>query len=141
MPLMAFLFINSYQVIDLLLGKQWLGAVKIFNILCINAFIQPLSGTTGLLMISLGQSKRYLTWGMINSFFLVLSFIIGLKWGTIGVASSFTIMCYLLMVPALLYCYRESPVSIIDFLSAISRPFLASIIMGLIMVIISKNEF
>lgn len=137
MPLMVFLFINSYQIIQLLLGQRWLSSIDIFSILCVNAFIQPVVGTTGLLLISLGQSKRYLIWHLINSIFLILSFIIGLNWGTIGVAYAFTIMSYLLIIPSLLYCFKESPVSIKAFLTGISQPFFASIIMGLIISIIS----
>jgi O-antigen/teichoic acid export membrane protein len=130
MPLMAFLFVFADQVIYLLLGSQWIGAVDIFKILCINAFIQPVSSTTGLVLVSLGQSKRYLNIGIITSLLIVISFILGLPWGAKGVATAYTIATYTLLVPSLWYCYKRSPISIKDFFLAISRPTIASMIMG-----------
>jgi len=134
-PLMIFLLIHSYEIIYLLLGKQWLGAVGVFRIFCIIAIIEPLIGTKDLVMVALGQSKRYLVWSTINSFFKVLSFVIGLHWGIIGVATALALVSYLLMMPSLWYCLSKSPVSIKDLLSAISQPLFSGIIMGLIVTI------
>jgi len=139
MPLMVILFVYAKEVILVLLGSKWMDAVDIFRILCINAFIQPVATTWGLVLISLGQSKKYLNWGIVNSALIVFSFIIGLRWGGIGVAGSYTIVSYLLLLPTLWYCFKGTPVSICDFFSAISRPFIASIIMGLVTYIISSN--
>jgi len=130
MPLMVFLFVCADQVIGLLLGSKWSGAADIFKILCIAAFIQPVATTWGLVLVSLGQSKRYLKWGIANSILIILSFILGLPWGAIGVAAGYTIATYVLLAPTLWYCFRRSPISITDFFSAISRPVIASICMG-----------
>ena len=130
MPLMVFLFVCADEVIGLLLGSKWSGAVNIFKILCIVAFIQPAATTWGLVLVSLGQSKRYLKWGIANSILIVLSFIVGLPWGAIGVAAGYTIATYVLLAPTLWYCFKRSPVSIRDFFSAIYRPAVASLCMG-----------
>jgi len=130
MPLMVFLFVCADEVIGLLLGSQWSGAVNIFRILCIVAFIQPVQSTGGLVLISLGQSKRYLTIGTINSIIMVISFIAGLPWGAIGIAVGYTIGCYVMLGPTLWYYFRQSPLSTRDFLSGILRPMIASICMG-----------
>jgi O-antigen/teichoic acid export membrane protein len=130
MPLMVFLFFCADDVIHLLLGDQWLGAVDIFRILCIVAFIQPVGTTWGIVLVSLGQSRRYLTWGIVNSVVIAFSFILGLRWGAIGVAAAYAIASYALLGPTLWYCFRQTPVSITNFFSAISRPAVASIIMG-----------
>ena len=130
MPLMVFLFVCADEVIGLLLGGQWSGAVDIFKILCIAAFIQPVAGTVGLVLVSLGQSKRFFTFGTINSIFIVISFILGLPWGAIGVAVAYTVATYVLLAPILWYCFRRSPISITDFFSAISLPVVAGLCMG-----------
>jgi PST family polysaccharide transporter len=136
MPLMVFLFICAEQVIDLVLGSKWSGAIDIFKVLSIAAFIQPVVSTAGLVLVSLGQSKRYLTIGAINSTITVISFVVGVPWGAIGVAVAYTIATYVLIVPTLWYCFRRSPVSIRNFFSAISRPVSASIIMGFVILIV-----
>jgi PST family polysaccharide transporter len=130
MPLMVFLFICANEVVGLLLGSKWSGAVNIFKILCIVAFIQPVASTVGLVLISLGQSKRYFTIGIINSIIVVIAFILGLPRGAIGVATAYTIVNYVMIGPTLWYCFRRSPMSITDFFSAISRPAVASLCMG-----------
>lgn len=130
MPLIVFLFVCGDQTIHLLLGNQWSGAVTIFKILAIAAFIQPVISPAGLVLVSLGQSKRYLKWGVFNSIFTVISFIVGLPWGATGVAMSYAIVNYLLVFPCLWYCFRRSPISIVTFMKAISRPMVASLCMG-----------
>ena len=130
MPLMVFLFVCADQVIGLLLGSKWSGAANIFKILCVAALIHPVATTRGLVLVSLGQSKRYFVLGTINSAIIVISFILGLPWGAIGVAAGYTIANYVLLVPTLWYCFRRSPVSITDFFSAILRPMIASLCIG-----------
>jgi PST family polysaccharide transporter len=132
MPLMVFLFVCAGEIIGLLLGSKWSGAISIFKVLSVVAFIQPVWGTIGPVLVSLGQSKRYFTFGVMNSIIMVISFILGLPWGAIGVAVAYTIATYVLLVPTLWYCFRRSPISITDFFSAISRPAVASVIMGLV---------
>jgi PST family polysaccharide transporter len=139
MPLMAFLFVCSDQVINLLLGNQWLGAVRVFRILCINGFIQPTAFTTGLVLMSLGQSKRYLVAGTLSSIFVASSFFLGIRWGAMGVATAYTIAIYVLLVPSLWYCFRRTPISIQDFFSATFRQAIAGIIAGLAMLAIRST--
>jgi O-antigen/teichoic acid export membrane protein len=132
MPLMVFLFVCANEVIGLLLGSKWSGATNIFKVLCICALIQPVSTTTGVVLVSLGQSKRYFTFGVVNSIIIGISFVLGLPWGAIGVATAYTIATYVLLIPTLWYSFKQSPVSTKDFFSAISRPVVAGLCMGTI---------
>jgi PST family polysaccharide transporter len=130
MPLMVFLFVCADEVIGLLLGSKWSGAADIFKVLAVAAFIQPVATTAGLVLISLGQSKRYFTIGAISCIITVISFILGLPWGAIGIAVAYTIAVYVMLGPTLWYCFRRTPVSIRDFFSAILRSAAASFCMG-----------
>lgn len=136
MPLAAFLFVCADQAIYLLLGSQWIGAATIFKILCLNAFVQPVLGTAGLVLISLGQSKRYLIIGILNSIVIIISFILGLHWGAIGVAIAYTTAIYILFIPTLRFCFKKTPISTIEFLSALLRPLIASLVMGFLILAI-----
>jgi PST family polysaccharide transporter len=136
MPIMVFMFINAKHFIYLVLGSQWLGTVDIFKILCINAFIHPSMSTTGLVLISLGQSKRYFILGIINSLIIVFSFVVGLPWGAIGVAKSYTIAIYLILIPTLWYSYIKSPISFLDFFTASLPSAFASLGMGFVIFVL-----
>jgi PST family polysaccharide transporter len=135
MPLMVFMFVCAEEVISLLLGKNWSGTVNIFKILCIVAFIQPVGTTWGLVLVSRGQSKRYFTWGIINSVVIVISFILGLPRGAIGVAAAYAVANYVLLAPTLWYSFKGTPISIMNFFSAIFRPVIASIVMGFVILL------
>lgn len=131
MPLMVFLFVCSDQIVGLLLGSQWLGASDLFRILAVAAFIQPVSTTWGLILLSTGKSKRYFRWGVINSVAISIAFGCGLAWGARGIASAYTLATYLLLYPTLTYAMTESPVKIHDFFISISKPLFASLGMGI----------
>jgi PST family polysaccharide transporter len=131
MPLVAFMFVCTDQLIMLLLGSQWLGAGVLFKILAVAAFIQPVSGTTGMVLISTGQSRLYLKLGLVSSLFICLSFVAGLPWGAKGVATGYAIINYVLLFPLLFYSFKNTAVNIKDFLSAIVKPLIASIAMAL----------
>jgi len=131
MPLIVFLAISSRSIIHLLLGEQWLGASSIFQILAITAFIQPVWSTIGLVLLSLGQSGRFLRFGIFNSLVVVTSFAVGIRWGAVGVASAYAVASYLILFPLLWYCFRLTPISIATFLKAIVRPVIASFTMAL----------
>lgn len=130
MPIVAFLFVCSESVVYLLGGDRWVAMNDIFKVFAIASFIQPVSGTRGLIFVSLGQTRRYLRWGIFNSIFIVTFFIIGLQWGALGVATAYTIAVYVILLPGLWYCFRFTHVSIGDFFNAIWRSITASFIMA-----------
>ena len=130
MPLVAFMFVCTEQLITLLLGSQWLGASDLFKILAVAAFIQPVSGTAGMVLISTGQSRLYLKLGLVSSVFICFSFVVGLPWGARGVATGYAIINYLLLMPVLYYAFKNTAVNIKNFLSSIIRPLVASIVMA-----------
>lgn len=129
-PLIIFLAVCSDNVIRLLLGEQWAGAAILFKIMAFAGFIQVIMGTSGLVLLSSGQSGRYFKAGFFNSLFMVASFIIGLQWGALGVATSYAIVNYLTLFPLLWYCFRFTPVSTLLFLKAVWSPVTASLLMG-----------
>jgi PST family polysaccharide transporter len=130
MPLVVFMFVFSDQLIDLLLGSQWMDASKIFKILAIAAFIQPVSFTSGMVLISTGRTKLYLTLGFLSAIVICCSFVAGLPWGAKGVATGYTISNYLVSLPVLHYTFKDTPISIRSFFYSVHRPFFASFLMG-----------
>ena len=136
MPLVVFLAVCSRSVIDLVLGDQWTGASPIFKILAVTAFIQPISTTTGIVLLSVGQSGRFLKFNIVNSLLVVLSFAIGIRWGATGVAIAYGVANYLIFFPGLWYCFQKTPVSVADFMRAIARPLIASVVTALTLLLI-----
>ena len=131
MPLVVFLAICSKSVINVVIGGQWTEASRIFQVLAVTAFIQPVSSTAGIVLLSLGRSGRLLKFGIFNSSFIVLGFVVGLKWGAVGVAAGYAIASYVILLPGLWYCFRGTPVTVAASLRAIGRPIAASLVTAL----------
>ncbi len=130
MPLTVFMCICSKEIILLLLGTQWIEAQEIFRVLAITAFIQPIATTRGLVLMSLGASQKYLKWGILNSTVVVIAFCVGLPWGAIGVATGYSVANYAILIPSLIFCFKDTPLNPTLFFKAISKPAIASISMG-----------
>ncbi len=127
MPLTAYLFVASAPLIEVLLGRQWLGVVPVFSYLALAAFIQPASGFSGSVMLSLGQGHRYFQRGALASVFVCAGFVVGLPWGPTGVALSYASTVYLILYPSLRWSFADSPVSVRDFAGACAFPAAVSL--------------
>jgi PST family polysaccharide transporter len=126
MPGVVFMLVTSDWIIHILLGSQWVGAIRIFVLLGITALFQPVANTTGWLLVSQGRTHHMLQWGLISGPIIMASIVAGLPWGAVGVAASyaFTRVC---IVDPLLYWFvgREGPVHTVDFYKTMA-PFVAS---------------
>ncbi len=87
-PLFGFLIVAAEPVIRLVLGKKWLAAAPVFEILAIATLAQMLFGPTIWLLVSRGQSGRMLKLSLILTPIIVGSYILGLPFGIKGVALS-----------------------------------------------------
>jgi PST family polysaccharide transporter len=117
MPGIAALTCAAEPTVSLLFGAQWLPVAPIFAWLGVASLMQPVSSTTGWIFICQGETKTMFRWGIYSSLTTVLSFVVGLQWGAIGVAAAYAISGYLLRVPVLAWLLqRVGPVSARDFL-------------------------
>lgn len=139
MPLMAFLVANATNVVDVALGKGWEGVVPLFVLLGISGFIQAVASLRGLVLLSLGLSKRYALWGLVNTTAVTIGFIVGIQWGAEGVALSYAIVNYTLLYPSLWYFFRNTPVKPSDFFASIVLPACSSIVAAGLSYYIMKN--
>ena len=128
MPGVVLMIVTSDWIIHIFLGPQWVGAVRIFVILGVSAIFQPIANTTGWLLISQGRTAQMLKWGMISGPLIVTSFLIGLPWGAVGVATAYTCV-KLCVVDPLLYWFvgREGPVKTLDFYKTMAPFVIASV--------------
>ncbi|MCA4797971.1 lipopolysaccharide biosynthesis protein [Acinetobacter towneri] len=130
MPLMAFLIVKADIVVEIALGEGWQRVVPIFQLLGLSGFIQAVASVRGVVLLSLGLSRRYVIWGLFNTTFVCLGFCLGIKWGVEGIAISYAIVNYGILYPSLYFFYKDTPVSPIDFFKPIMLPAIASIISG-----------
>lgn len=127
LPALAFMFVESRDVILVLLGDQWLAAVPLFRVMCLAGFARAMIRVTGLLYISQGETRRQFRWGLVSTPIMVLAVALAVPWGPYGVAVGFTVGTCLLTYPTIAYCLKTSHLGMRDFLAILARPALASI--------------
>ncbi|MSU20360.1 MAG: lipopolysaccharide biosynthesis protein [Pedosphaera sp.] len=129
MALTAFLFTGIFLALArpltlVLLGPKWEQAAVIFGGFTIAALCVPLANASAWLFISQGRGRDMMVTQSINSCVTILSFIIGLPFGPVGVATAFSASNLLIRVP--LYYYRAGrcgPVKTTDLWMVFCRHF------------------
>ncbi|MEN6559583.1 MAG: lipopolysaccharide biosynthesis protein [Acidobacteriota bacterium] len=107
-PGSALFTILGKDIIIILLGDRWSIAGSIFAALGpgIGAFV--IYNTNVWLHISLGRADRLLKWGFIVLGVSLGAYFIGLQFGPYGVAIAYSVMFYVLLIPALSYAGRPA---------------------------------
>ena len=95
------------------LGDDWQGADEVFFWLGWLTFTQPVGNATGWLFISQNRSAELLRWGILGSLLSIASFVVGIRWGALGVAVAYSMSGLFLRAPmVVLYAGRVGPVGI-----------------------------
>lgn len=106
-PVMAGLGVVADPLIHAVLGKKWLAAIVIFQVLAPVGLVQSVQTTVGQIYVSKARTDWMFRWGLATSFLYVGAFLIGVRYGTVGVAAAYAIVYLgLLMVPSFLIPFR-----------------------------------
>ena len=126
MPMTGFLLASADKVILVLLGKQWLDAVLIFQLLMPAAFNATIGIGQGWVYQSLGMVDRQLRWGIVSSILNVILFAIGVRWGAIGVAAAYGLSRPFFIVAGFAYCFKGTPLRLTELARTLFQPTFAS---------------
>jgi len=132
MPMSSVLTVVSYDVILLLMGPQWSKAGQIFRVFGPSIGIAIIYITHGWLHLSLGTPDRWLRWSIVEFIFTLLAFLIGLQFGTLGVAVAFSVTFYVLLGPALWYAGKPIQLKLTDIFLVLWKYYLAAFASGLV---------
>ncbi|MBW4485932.1 MAG: lipopolysaccharide biosynthesis protein [Tildeniella torsiva UHER 1998/13D] len=128
MPALAYLFVTAQDVILLLLGSQWTGAIPLFRVLTVAVFVGSLYRVTKWIYVSSGQTQRQLRWSLVYTPVMMVAVALGAQWGAFGIAMGYTLGICLLTYPSVLYCVASCPITMGDFMGAVWRPAIASLV-------------
>lgn len=138
MPLMVFLIVCCDDIVLLLLGNQWTDTIILIQILALTSFIKPIVDTTGTVLVSLGKPQRFWRWGLIYAMTISLAFVVGLANGALGMTVAYTVANFVMIIPQLKYCLKDTPITVLQFFRAILLPAIASIGMGVTILVIKS---
>jgi O-antigen/teichoic acid export membrane protein len=120
----------AHDMIRVLLGPKWMAAVPIFRFLAPTILSFAIVNPLGWLMTALGLVERSLKLSLIFAPLMVAGYVAGLSHGPIGVAIGYSLAMLFWIFPSLIWCVRDTPVSIRDILSTVVRPLASSIVAG-----------
>lgn len=114
------------DLIRVLLGPGWGEAGRIFALFGPGIGVMLLYNTHGWVHLSIGRPERWFRWGLLEFACTAGLFLVGLHWGTAGVAFAWTASYFLLMFPGLWYAGRPIGLGIGPICAAIWKFFAAS---------------
>jgi O-antigen/teichoic acid export membrane protein len=128
MPAGAWAMVVADWLVLLFLGPQWTEAGRIFFFLGISAVTQPLLNTMGWLFITQGRTKEMMQFGWVNGVLCILSMLVGLPWGGVGVAIAYSVVGVAIRMPmAYIVAGRRGHVSTRDLCRLTVLPTVAAL--------------
>jgi PST family polysaccharide transporter len=135
-PITAISALFAPEIVRIFLGAKWVSAGPVFRLLAPITFAFAVLSPTGWLLAACGRVGRTLRMALVMTPLLFLGYVIGLHWGPQGVATGYSTVMLLIVLPLIAWAAHETPVSFKDLLEAISRPFLsgavAVVVVGLL---------
>lgn len=131
-PLMIILMIFNKEFIVYIFGKNWETTKTIILILAPVGMLQSVDSTVGSIYQATGRTDLIFKWGLFSGTISIGVFVLGLKWGIIGVATAYLVYSVLLYIPGLYIPFRTIDLKVSDFLKKLMIPLITSLSMGLL---------
>jgi len=97
-PVVAGLGVAADPLIKTLLGRKWVPTILLFQILAPVGLVQSVLSTVGQIYTAKGRTDWMFRWGVYGGVVFVTSFLIGVRWGTVGVATGYCASFFLLIM-------------------------------------------
>ncbi|WP_436714997.1 MOP flippase family protein [Roseiconus lacunae] len=130
-PMMAGLAVLAEPFVRTVLGEKWLPAIPLIWLLAPVGAIQSIGSTSGQIFLAKGRSGWMFRLGILNGSVRILSFLLGIPWGVVGVASSYTIISFVLIPSNFWFmCKLVDGLTIKSILKTLQPYTTASLLMG-----------
>lgn len=74
--------------VPIVFSSKWVGAIPILVIICLSAIPRPFAGAAAMLLQAVDKGWINLCWSMTFTLIFAISLMIGMQWGSIGVATA-----------------------------------------------------
>jgi O-antigen/teichoic acid export membrane protein len=114
------------ELIAIALGDQWAGAASIFRYLAIAGAFIAIMSPTGWFLIATGRTERYFKVGFVETPFVLIACLIGVRYGAEGLALAFAIARGL-ECPLMMYLiFRNTEIPLRSLWETVWVPFLGA---------------
>ncbi|MBD2778354.1 lipopolysaccharide biosynthesis protein [Iningainema tapete] len=84
--------------VPIIYGKQWEVAIPILVLVCLSALPRPYASAAAMLLQAIDKTWINLLWNVIFTIIFIIFLLIGMKWGSVGVAAV-VLIAHLLAMP------------------------------------------
>jgi len=134
-PLMAGLLALAEPFVLTFFGEKWRPVILLIKIFAPVGMIQSIGATVGGIYQVKGRTDWMFRWGIGAGTFVVIAFVIGLRWGIIGVAVSYAIASFILFYPSFAIPFRLVEIKFVQLLKILRPSFLNSSLMLVVLVL------
>ena len=138
LPLVFLIALFAREIVLVVLGPAWLDSVPLFRLLAPAAALSAMGYPWGMLLISLGQTRKYRVIGIACAAVVVTSFLIGVPFGVRGVALAYSIAMCLVVVPGQWFITKDTPITMGDVFETWAPPVFAAILAAIASLLVSK---
>lgn len=131
-PLMLGLAVTAQPFIRVFLGARWMPVAGLLVVFAPLGAAQSLYATVGMIYQTQGRTDLQFRWMFFTSFAYVLSFVVGLHWGIMGVATCYAVAWFVLMVPSFWIPFRLIELSGKSFVQALWPTLWMSLVMAVL---------
>jgi O-antigen/teichoic acid export membrane protein len=131
-PMMIGLLVVAEPFVLVVYGEMWSEVIPILRVFCLIGMGQSIGTTVGWIYTSQGRADLMLKWGIFSAVVYAISFIIGLRWGVMGVAVAYGISGYVILwYPAWAIPGRLINLRFKEMLINLRGPFYCAVAMGI----------
>ncbi|HEY6119625.1 MAG TPA: lipopolysaccharide biosynthesis protein [Pyrinomonadaceae bacterium] len=139
-PLILGLGATANPLVPAIYGPRWLPVVPIIEILILVGVFEAIA-VWGIAAWALGQTRMSMQLACISLISMTAAFLIGVRWGLVGVAWAYVAISPLVFILPHIWTNHLMHLRFSLLLKALTPPFVASLLMTIIVLGLRMNEF
>jgi len=143
-PFLMLLAFTAEPLIRFLITEKWLASAPYLTILCFAGIFYPVSGIQVNLFKAIGKANAYFFLIIVHKVSIVLSIVIGIHWGIMGLVYAQVITMFIVYMMGVLNIYRFLKVRVIvqllDFFKYVFWAFILFYLLNLLTESITNND-
>jgi O-antigen/teichoic acid export membrane protein len=128
-PMMLGILAVAQPFVLVAFGERWRPVILLLMILAPVGMAQSIAGTVGVIYQVKGRTDLMFRWGVATGIISVFSFVVGLRWGIVGVSTAYAIYNVVLAFPNYAIPFRLIRLPLGDFGKVLWRPFASGSLM------------
>ncbi|MEM7129585.1 MAG: lipopolysaccharide biosynthesis protein [Chloroflexota bacterium] len=140
-PLIIGLIVTCERFVRVVYGEQWIEMIPLVQIMCIASVFRLLEIFNRNIFRSKGETVQEFRLLLILRSIVIVSIIIGLRWGLLGVAIGYTISTALTFIPFFYFSTRLIELNFFDVIRCLQGATGCSFVMGVLIYLIGGIDW